>query len=309
MVHNGIEYGDMQLIGEAYVLLKNVAGLNNAELHEVFTKYNTGDLDSFLMEITSNILGKKDQEVYDLTVSPPAIIPQSTGEGYLVNKVLDRTGNKGTGKMTIHEGADRANAVSTMGAALDARFISFDKDTRVELSKVLPGPPMPTGMSKEQLIADVEAAMFCSKICSYAQGMNLIRAASDEFKWQVDLGECARIWTGGCIIRANFLGDIKKAYDKNPRLASLLADPYFLSKITERQAAWRRIVSLACMSGTPCPSMMASLSYYDSYRHADLDSSSLIQAQRDFFGSHTFERKDTERGQFFHCKWTDAHAI
>jgi len=308
MVHNGIEYGDMQLIAEAYTILKNIGGLTNEELHQTFKKYNEGILDSFLMEITYVILGKKDEEVYDLETGK--IIPECKGEGYLVDKILDRTGNKGTGKMTIKEGADRGSPVGTMAGALDARFISHDKATRVELSKSLPGPEggLPA-VDKAQLIADVEAAMYCSKICSYAQGMNLIRTASDEFKWDVSLGECARIWTGGCIIRAGFLGKIKTAYDTNPQLASLLVDPGFLSSITERQASWRRIVSLCCVAGIPAPSMYASLAYYDMYRQATMDTASLVQAQRDFFGSHTFERKDTPLGKFFHCKWTDAHAI
>lgn len=308
MVHNGIEYGDMQLIAEAYEILKTVGKLTNEELAAVFKKWNTGILDSFLMEITGIILGTKDDLVYDMKTLKK--IPEATGDGYVLDKILDKTGNKGTGKMTIKEGADRASPCGTMSAALDARFIAFDKDVRQVLSKILPGPEKPElTISKEDLINDVEAAMYCSKICSYAQGMNLIRAASDEFKWDVDLGECARIWTGGCIIRAGFLGKIKEAYDRDARLANLMVDPNFLSEMVKRQPAWRRVIAMSATHGLPTPSFYSSLAYYDSCRRSDLDTASLVQAQRDFFGSHTFERKDTPRGQFYHCKWTDAHAI
>lgn len=312
MVHNGIEYGDMQLIAEAYQILKHVGGLTNEELADVFKEWNTGILDSFLIEITGLILGKKDTDVYDMSTLKQ--IPEAKGEGYLVDKILDRTGNKGTGKMTIKEGADKGSPVGTMSAALDARFISYDKANRVVLAPQLPGPDdnpavAEAASNKEQLIADVQAALYCSKICSYAQGMNLIRTASDEYKWNVDLGECARIWTGGCIIRAGFLGRIKEAYDRDPQLPNLLVDPSFREQIIERQAAWRRIAGLSVMSGLPTPALFASLAYYDSYRRSDLDTASLVQAQRDFFGSHTFERKDTPIGKFWHCKWTDKHAI
>jgi 6-phosphogluconate dehydrogenase len=313
MVHNGIEYGDMQLIAEAYEILKTIGGLSNEELQAVFKNWNKGILDSFLIEITGEILGKKDTQVYDLQTNME--IPEAKGDGYLVDKILDRTGNKGTGKMTIKEGADRACPVGTMAGALDARFISFDKVNRIKLSKLLPGPP-PGGeletaarSNKNQLIADVEAALYCSKICSYAQGMNLIRAASDTYNWGVSLGECARIWKGGCIIRAAFLDRIMTAYDKDANLANLLIDPSFLTQIIERQSAWRRVISVCTEAGLPTPSMYASLAYYDMYRRESLDTASLVQAQRDFFGSHTFERKDTPIGKFFHCKWTDAHAI
>lgn len=311
MVHNGIEYGDMQLIAEAYFILKTIGKLTHEELQKVFEEWNKGILDSFLIEITGQILGKKDSDVYKGNVA----IPEAKGEGYLVDKVLDRTGNKGTGKMTIKEGADRASPVGTMSAALDARFIAFDKDTRVAIAPLLPGPPEGGPLAtaacadKAQLIKDVEAALYCSKICSYAQGMNLIRTASDEFGWGVDLGECARIWKGGCIIRAAFLDDIRQAYADDAKLANLLVAPTFLKEITAKQAAWRRIIMVSAEAGLPVPSMFASLGYYDSYRRAELDTASLVQAQRDFFGSHTFERKDTPRGEFYHCKWSDAHAI
>jgi 6-phosphogluconate dehydrogenase len=255
-------------------------------------------------------LRKKDTDVYNMQTLEQ--IPEAKGEGYLVDKILDRTGNKGTGKMTIKEGADRASPVGTMSAALDARFIAFDKANRAVVAPMLPGPEITLDLSDDQraaLVEDVQAALYCSKICSYAQGLNLIRTASNEFNWGVDLGECARIWTGGCIIRSVFLGDIKKAYDRDPNLPNLLVDSAFRQQVIDRQAAWRRVAGLCVTHGLPTPSLYSSLAYYDQYRHADLDSASLVQAQRDFFGSHTFERKDTPGGQFFHCKWTDAHAI
>lgn len=309
MVHNGIEYGDMQLIAESYEILRVVGGLTNEELQAVFTEWNKGLLDSFLIEITSVIFGKKDVDVFT-TDTPPKKLDAAKGEGYLVDKILDRTGNKGTGKMTIKEGADRATAVSTMSGALDARFIAFDKATRAKLMPLLKGPERPTAaVDKKALIDDVMGALYCSKVCSYAQGMNLIRAASDEFKWGVNLGECARIWTGGCIIRARFLETIKAAYDKDANLPSLLVDPTFLEQMQKFQPAWRRVAGLGITYGLALPSMYASLAYFDGVRQETLAGASLVQAQRDFFGSHTFERKDTPAGQFYHCKWTDAHAI
>lgn len=227
----------------------------------------------------------------------------------LIDVILDKTGNKGTGKMTIKEGADCGVACSTMAAALDARFIAFDKDKRAEMDGILTGPKDMPRIDKEQLKQDVRSALYCSKICSYAQGMNLIRDKSGKAEWGVDLGECARIWKGGCIIRAKFLDRIKSAYDKNPELPSLLVDPEFAAEIKERQTAWRRIVSLGAAAGLPMPSMMASLAYFDTYRREDLMTASLVQAQRDYFGSHTFERKDAPRGAFFHCKWSNKHVI
>lgn len=303
MVHNGIEYGDMQLIGEAYEILRVIGGFNNEELSDIFTEWNKGILDSFLIEITSLILKKKDTDVYDAEGKQI----EST-DGYVVDQVLDRTGNKGTGKMTIKEGADRASPCTTMSAALDARFIAFDKANRVLMEPQITGPtPCGDGIDKKQLVEDVMGALYCSKICSYAQGMNLIRSASDEFKWGVDLGECARIWKGGCIIRAKFLDRIKQAYDANKTLPNLLVDPGFMKEIQGFQASWRKIIILSAQNGLPVPSMYASLGYFDSYRRATLETASLVQAQRDFFGSHTFERKDKPAGEWFHCKWTSTH--
>jgi len=308
MVHNGIEYGDMQLISEAYTILKTVGEINNEEMSKIFADWNKGELDSFLIEITSKILAKKDVDVY--TNETPAKLLEGTDKNkHLVDQVLDKTGNKGTGKMTMKEAADSSIAVGTMGAALDARFIAFDKDTRVLMSKEFPSHgPLPK-VDKTQLIKDVRYALYASKICSYAQGWNLIKAASKEFTWDINLGECARIFQGGCIIRAKFLQRITNAYQKNSNLINLLVDPEFKAEIKEREMSWRRVVSLCAAVGLPIPSMYASLAYFDQYRRADLDGASLVQCQRDFFGSHTFERKDKPRGVFYHCKWTDAHVI
>ncbi len=307
MVHNGIEYGDMQLIAEAYTILKTVGGMSNAELSEVFAEWNKAELDSFLIEITSIILAKKDVDVYDVNVNPPVAI-EANEDVDVVDRVLDRTGNKGTGKMTIKEGATRGVAVGTMSAALDARFISFDKDARQEMEKLIAGPSMMPSLDKAQLIEDVRNALYCSKICSYAQGLNLIRTASNEQGWNVDLGECARIWKGGCIIRAKFLDRIKQAYERNPNLVNLIVDPQFLEEITEKQNSWRRVVSMCAAAGLPSPSFYSSLAYFDQYRRGTLIGASLVQAQRDFFGSHTFERTDKDRNSWYHCKWTDKHA-
>jgi len=304
MAHNGLEYMDMQAIGEAYTILKSVGGFSNDELAQVFTDWNSAELDSFLIEITSIILGKKDVDVFNVATHKRLPADESRT---LVDMVLDRTGNKGTGKMTVKEGADRAVAVGGISAALDARFIAFDKDARTEMAPLLDGPTQVPEVDKEQLIDDVRNALYCTKVCAYAQGMNLIRAASDEFDWGVNLGECARIWKGGCIIRAKFLDRIKSAYDKNPNLVSLLVDPGFKDEMAVKQKSWRRVVSLSAAAGIPIPSMYASLAYFDQYRRETLMSASLVQAQRDFFGSHTFERMDKPRGEMYHCKWTDAH--
>jgi 6-phosphogluconate dehydrogenase len=285
MVHNGIEYGDMQLIAEAYDILKTLGHLTNPELKAVFEEWNSGELDSFLIEITAKVFGKLDED----------------GTSYIVDSILDKTGSKGTGKMTIQEAAERSIAASTMSAALDARFLSSLKDERVAASEVLNGPVFNVTIAKDQLIADVRAALYAAKICSYAQGLNLIREAAKQLNWTVDLGECARIWKGGCIIRAKFLDRIKRAYDRNPNLASLLVDSEFATEINSRQPAWRRIVSLCAASGISCPSFSASLSYFDQYRRARLPAN-LTQAQRDFFGAHTYER--TDKPGSFHTEWS-----
>jgi len=286
MIHNGIEYGDMQLIAEAYDILRSVGGLTNAELAAVFATWNAGELDSFLIEITARIFTVKDA---------------LGGEGaYAVDAILDKTGMKGTGRWTIQEAAERCIAAPTMAAALDARFLSAAKEERSAAAKVLVGPTELPRVDKAQLIADVRAALYAAKICSYAQGMNLIREAARQLGWRVDLGECARIWKGGCIIRAKFLDRIKGAYDRNAELPSLLVDPEFADEINARQPAWRRVVALAAACGIAIPSFSASLCYLDLYRRARLPAN-LTQAQRDFFGAHTFERLD--RAGAFHVEW------
>eukprot|EP00944_MAST-04C_sp_MAST-4C-sp1_P006034 g6034.t1 len=276
---------------------------NNQELHETFTKWNEGKLDSFLIEITSLIFAKKDVDVYDANGNLNA----SDESRYLVDMILDCTGNKGTGKMTIKEGAEQGIACPTMASALDSRFISFCKDDRVEMSKKLTGPGEVPQVDRDQLLQDVEDALYASKICSYAQGMNLIKAASKANGWDVNLGDCARIWRGGCIIRAKFLDLITQAYERDPDLPSLLIDPFFMDEINSRQSSWRRVVALCVATGIACPSMSSSLAYFDAFRRERL-SANLLQAQRDFFGSHTFERTDKPRGEMFHCKWTSKHA-
>lgn len=290
MVHNGIEYGDMQLIAEAYDILKIAGGLTNAELAQVFADWNKGELESFLIEITAAIFAKKD----DI----------GNSDDYLVDKILDQTGMKGTGRWVVQEAAERSIAAPTITASLDARYLSARKQERVIASKILNGPTEIPGVDKQQLIDDVRQALYASKICSYAQGLNLIREAGNQMGWNIDLGECARIWKGGCIIRAVFLDRIKHAYSKDANLISLLVDPDFAQELNARQYSWRRVVSLAVASGIPTPSFSGSLSYFDSFRRERLPAN-LTQAQRDFFGGHTYERTDRE-GRF-HCEWTDAH--
>ncbi|KAL8216634.1 hypothetical protein R6Q57_023471 [Mikania cordata] len=292
MVHNGIEYGDMQLISEAYDVLKNVSGLSNLELANIFDEWNRGELESFLIEITSDIFKVKDEH----------------GEGELVDKILDKTGMKGTGKWTVQQAAELSVAAPTIAASLDCRYLSGLKEERVAAAVVLAEAGLEdevgtvrTGIDRKRLIDDVRQALYASKICSYAQGMNLLRAKSLEKNWNLNLGELARIWKGGCIIRAVFLDRIKKAYQRNPNLASLVVDPDFAKEMVQRQAAWRRVVGLAISAGISTPGMCASLSYFDTYRRARLPAN-LVQAQRDLFGAHTYERVD--RAGAFHTEWT-----
>uniref|UniRef100_A0A6N2LUE8 6-phosphogluconate dehydrogenase, decarboxylating n=1 Tax=Salix viminalis TaxID=40686 RepID=A0A6N2LUE8_SALVM len=289
MVHNGIEYGDMQLIAEAYDVLKSVGKLTNEELCQVFSEWNKGELLSFLSEITADIFGIKDDK----------------GEGYLVDKVLDKTVMKGTGKWTVLQAAELSVAAPTIASSLDGRFLSGPKEERVEASKVFKSSGIRDILAdqvvdKEKLIHDVRQALYASKICSYAQGMNLIRAKSAEKGWDLKLGELTRIWKGGCIIRAVFLDRIKKAYDRNPNLPNLLVDPEFAKEIVERQSAWRRVVSTAINSGISTPGMTSSLAYFDTYRRSKLPAN-LVQAQRDYFGAHTYERVDMDGS--FHTEW------
>jgi 6-phosphogluconate dehydrogenase len=288
MVHNGIEYGDMQLIAEVYDVMIQVLGMSNIEMANTFDEWNKGDLSSYLIEITSTILRKKDNV---------------TGEGYVVDYVLDKTGMKGTGKWIIQEGAEKGVALPTIAAALDARMLSARKEERQAASKVFSSPVIES-IDKQQLLHDLRAALYASKVCSYAQGLSLIRAASDEHKWDISLAECARLWTGGCIIQAKLLGHIQKVFSQHHDLANLLVDPGFTAELNERSPAWRRTVALCVTSGVPCPALCSSLTYFDTYRRARLPAS-LTQAQRDFFGGHTYKRTDAE-GRF-HTAWTEAH--
>lgn len=291
MVHNGIEYGDMQLISEAYDVLKTLGGLTNEELAAVFDEWNRSELKSFLIEITAMILKKKDEKA----------------EGWLVDKVQDKTGSKGTGKWTVQQAAELSTAAPTITASLDGRYMSAAKDERVAASKMYAGlglhaPVPPKGVDKAQLIDDVRKALYASKVVSYAQGMNIIKAKSAEKGWGVDLGGLARIWKGGCIIRAQFLDRIKQAYQRNPALPNLLVDPKFAEDLVGCNDAWRRVVSLAVTSGVPVPGMNASLGYFDTYRRERLPAN-MVQAQRDFFGSHTYQRTDDPKGEWFHTVW------
>ena len=286
MVHNGIEYGDMQMICEAYMLLKNVAGLTNEELLDVFTTWNEGELDSYLIQITRDILKEKDPE---------------TGK-HVVDIILDTAGQKGTGKWTSVAALDYGVAGPTVAEAVFARCMSAMKEERVAASKVLVGPQVKFTGDKAAFIEDVRQALFASKICSYAQGFQLMRAAAVEQKWTLDYGMIALMWRGGCIIRARFLGDIKAAFDKNPALANLLLDGYFKAAIERSQAGWRRTLGKAIEHGVPTPAFSSALAYFDGYRTARLPAN-LLQAQRDYFGAHTYERTDKPRGQFFHTDW------
>ena len=286
MVHNGIEYGDMQLIAEAYDLLKNVAGLDHNQLHEVFTEWNTTEeLDSFLIEITSKIFPYIDEE----TGLP------------LVDLIVDAAGQKGTGRWTAVDALNLGVPIPTIGAAVNARIMSSYKQERVAASKEISGPSGKYEGDTKKFINMVRDALYCSKICSYAQGMALLYKASQEFNYNLDLGEMARIWKGGCIIRARFLNKIKKAFDQNPSLPNLLLAPEFKQTILDRQDAWREVIITAAKLGIAVPAFSASLDYFDSYRREHLPQN-LTQAQRDYFGAHTYLRTDKEGS--FHTAWT-----
>jgi 6-phosphogluconate dehydrogenase len=285
MVHNGIEYGDMQLIAEAYDLLKNVAGLSPAQLHEVFAQWNTTDeLNSFLIEITANIFPY---------VDPDTKIP-------LVDLIVDAAGQKGTGRWTVQTALELGVAIPTITAAVNARILSSIRDERIAASKVITGPNAKYGGDIAAFFYMVRDALYCSKICSYAQGMALLSTASKTYNWDLNLGEMARIWKGGCIIRAGFLNKIKKAFDENPALPNLLLAPEFKQTILDRQAAWREVIVTAAKLGIPVPAFSASLDYFDSYRRDRLPQN-LTQAQRDYFGAHTYKRTDKEGS--FHTEW------
>ncbi len=288
MVHNGIEYGDMQLIAEAYDLLKNAAGLSNEELHEVFTQWNqTEELNSFLIEITADIFKYIDSET----------------NKHLIDFILDSAGQKGTGSWTVINSLQLGVPIPTIYAAVYGRVMSSYKAERVAASKELTGPVAKFEGDVKVLINQIRDALYCSKMCSYAQGMALMSKASAEYDYNLDLGEIARIWKGGCIIRAGFLDKIKSAFQDNPSLPNLLLAPEFKQTILDRQQAWREVLITANKLGIAVPAFSASLDYFDSYRRASLPQN-LTQAQRDYFGAHTYERIDKSRGEFFHTEWT-----
>jgi 6-phosphogluconate dehydrogenase len=289
MVHNGIEYGDMQMICEAYALMSGLLGLKPADMGAIFSEWNAGALDSFLIEITADILKQKD----------PA-----TKKKAFVDVVLDTAGQKGTGKWTSTNALDMGVPAPTIAEAVFARCISAIKDERVSASKILKGPGKKYRGSKKALIQAIHDALYCSKICSYAQGFQLMRTAQQEYGWKLNFGEIAQIFRGGCIIRAAFLQKITEAYARNPNLANLLLDPYFNKTVKKAQANWRKVVSLAAECGVPAPTFFSALAYYDSYRSARLPAN-LLQAQRDYFGAHTYERVDQPRGKFFHVDWPE----
>jgi len=285
MVHNGIEYGDMQLIAESYNLLKHAIQPSAEEFHQIFNDWNLGVLSSFLIEITADIFTKTDDE---------------TGQP-LVELIMDKAGQKGTGKWTSQNALEIGSAIPTITAAVDARFVSAIKDERVAASKILSGPQEPTySGNRQQLIDAVRDALYTSKICSYAQGMALLKLASEEYNYELHLDEIARIWRAGCIIRAELLDDITNAYRRNPALRNLLVDDFFRDAVERRQSAWRFAVKVAIDLGVPVPATSASLAYFDAYRAVRLPAN-LIQAQRDYFGAHTFERIDKEGT--FHANW------
>lgn len=286
MVHNGIEYGDMQLISEAYFLLKNILGLEAKELQEVFADWNKGELDSYLIEITADIFGKMDEE---------------TGRP-LVDMILDKAGQKGTGKWTSQSALDLGVPLPIITEAVFARFLSAMKEERLQAAKVLKGPVENFTGQKADFVESVRKALYMSKICSYAQGFAQMRAASEEYGWDLKYGEIAMIFRGGCIIRAQFLQKIKEAYDRNPDLQNLLLDPYFKNIVENYQSALREIISIAVRHGIPVPCFSAALAYYDSYRSETLPAN-LLQAQRDYFGAHTYERID--KVGIFHTNWQE----
>jgi len=292
MVHNGIEYGDMQLIGEVYDIMKHVLKLSNEEMANIFSEWNSTELQSYLIEITSTILGKKDEFV---------------DGGYVVDYILDKTGMKGTGRWTIQEAAERSVAAPLMAASLDARYISARKDERIKASEILKGPEVTSAeipVHKMQMLDDLKAALYAAKVCSYAQGLGIIKSCSEDMDWGINLSDCARMWKGGCIIRAALLQKIQDALARDKNLPNLILDPVVASELNDRTAAWRRVVVVAVGYGISTPALCGALNYFDSYRRKSLPAN-LTQAQRDFFGGHTYER--TDREGVFHTAWTDAH--
>jgi len=293
MVHNGIEYGDMQLICEAYLMLKEAAGLTNDELYDVFDTWNRGELESYLIEISRDIFSVKDDQ---------------GGDAYLVEKILDVAGAKGTGKWMSQLALDLGVPSTMVTEAVYARGLSAMKDQRVHASKILKGPTVASsGLKigdKRAFIEVVRHALYASKICSYAQGFVQLQAAAAEHQWPLKYGDIALLWRGGCIIRAAFLERIKAAFDKNPKLENLLLDPYFTEATAQAQDSWRKAVVVAAQAGLPAVEFSNALAYYDAFRRASLPAN-LLQAQRDYFGAHTYERTDKPRGQKFHSEWLD----
>jgi 6-phosphogluconate dehydrogenase len=285
MVHNGIEYGDMQLICEAYQIMKDLLGMSTDEIHDIFKKWNEGELSSYLIEITADILAYKEKD------GTP-----------LVDRILDTAGQKGTGKWTATVALELGIPLTLIGEAVFSRYLSSIKLDRVEASKLLSGPNIQFKGNKEQVLEDIHDALYAAKMVSYAQGYTLLNEAANQFNWNLNYGGIALMWRGGCIIRSTFLNKIKDAYDNNLEIKNLLLDPFFKDKINNCQAGWRRITSIAMTHGIPIPAMTSSLSYYDGYRSARLPAN-LLQAQRDYFGAHSYERVDRPVGEFFHTDW------
>ena len=285
MVHNGIEYGDMQLICEAYQLMKDVLGMSNDEMHQAFKEWNKGELNSYLIEITADILKFKEED-----------------GSYLVDNILDTAGQKGTGKWTASVALDLGSPLTLIGEAVFSRYLSSIKEERVEASSQLSGPRVSFSGDKAQALKDIHDALYASKMVSYAQGYTLLSDAAKAFNWNLNYGAIAMMWRGGCIIRSAFLTKIKDAYDNNSDLKNLLLDPFFKDKINQSQEGWRRIIAVAISNGVPVPAMSSSLSYFDGYRSERLPAN-LLQAQRDYFGAHTYERLDGKKGEFFHTEW------
>ncbi len=287
MVHNGIEYGDIQLICECYQIMKDYLGMTNEEMHETFAEWNKGDLDSYLVEITRDILAKKDDD----------------GK-YVLDYILDTAGQKGTGKWTAIAALDQGVPLTLIGESVFARCLSAQKEERVAAAKILEGPkPARFTGDRAAFLEDLRKALFSAKVVSYAQGYALMRSAAKEYGWNLNYGGIALMWRGGCIIRSVFLGKIKEAFDKNPAIANLLLDSYFQGKLADAQKGWRNVIASAVVNGIPVPCLSAALEYYDGYRTERLPAN-LLQAQRDYFGAHTYERTDKPRGEFFHTNWT-----
>ena len=285
MVHNGIEYGDMQLICEAYQIMKDLLGMSADEMHDIFKQWNEGELSGYLIEITADILAFKEKD------GTP-----------LVDRILDTAGQKGTGKWTATVALELGTPLTLIGEAVFSRYLSSIKQDRVEASKLLGGPNIQFKGNKEQVLEDIHDALYAAKIVSYAQGYTLLNEAANQFNWNLNYGGIALMWRGGCIIRSAFLNKIKDAYDNNPEIKNLLLDPFFKDKINNCQEGWRRIASIAMTHGVPAPAMTSSLSYYDGYRSERLPAN-LLQAQRDYFGAHSYERVDRSVGEFFHTDW------